>query len=317
MIDLRNKKFLLTGGAGFLGSHILAELKNRGVTESQVVIPRSAGGDLRSGDVVRRLVRGCDVIIHAAARVGGIGFNQKHPGVIFFDNAAMALNLIEAAREEGIEKFVGIGTVCEYPKILPLPFSEADIWNGYPEETNAPYGLAKKMMLAMGQAYRTEYGLNAIHLLPANLYGPRDNFNEASSHVIPALIKKVADALRDGADHIEVWGTGKATREFLYVEDAARAVVSAVEKYDEPAPLNIGSSREVSILELTFTICKLMNFKGELRWDTSRPDGQPKRRIDTTRSQKLLGEYAVTDFDEGLRRTVAWYDSHWQSVRQP
>jgi len=306
-MDLKNKKILVTGGAGFLGLFVVKKLIERGVPKENIFIPRSKDFDLLKWENCQKVVKDKDVVIHLAAKVGGIGFNQKYPGELFYDNLIMGVQLMEAARQAGIEKFVAIGTICAYPKFTPVPFKEEDLWSGYPEETNAPYGLAKKMLLVQAQAYRQQYGFNAIYLLPVNLYGPGDNFNPESSHVIPALIKKVADAKKENKDFIEVWGTGKATREFLYVEDAAEGIILATEKYDKPDPINLGSGMEISIKDLVETICRLMNFKGEIRWDTLKPDGQPRRCLDVTRAEKEFGFKAKTDFETGLKRTIEWY----------
>ncbi len=250
------------------------------------------------------------MVIHLAAVVGGIGANREHPGSFFYANAMMGLQLIEQARLAGVEKFVTIGTVCSYPKYTPVPFSEDELWNGYPEETNAPYGLAKKMLLVQSQAYREEYGFNAVYLIPVNLYGPWDNFDPASSHVIPALIKKMVDARDSGADHIEAWGTGSASREFIYVDDAARGIVLGAEKLDDSEPINLGVGQEITIRELTELIARLVGFDGEIRWDPTKPDGQPRRALDTSRAREKLGFTAATDFEAGLRETIAWYEAH-------
>ena len=248
-----------------------------------------------------------DLVIHLAARVGGIGFNRKYPGKLFYDNAVMGIQLMEAARQQGVGKFVVVGTVCAYPKFTPVPFREDYIWNGYPEETNAPYGLAKKMLLVQSQAYRQEYGFNSIYLLPVNLYGPGDNFDPDSSHVIPALIKKFVEAVRTGSESVDVWGTGKASREFVYVDDAARGIALAAERYDKPEPVNIGSGIEISISRLVEIITKLTGFEGSVNWDKSKPDGQPRRCLDVSRARREFGFEAEMDFEEGLRRTVDWY----------
>lgn len=307
MIDLKNKKFLVTGGNGFLGSYVVQKLTARGVPRENISTPHSAEFDLREMDNCRRVVEGKDVVIHLAAKVGGIGYNREHPGELFFNNIMIGTQTMEAARLAGVKKFVAVGTICAYPKFTPVPFKEENLWNGYPEETNAPYGLAKKMLLVQAQAYRQEYGLNAVYLLPVNLYGSGDNFDPESSHVIPALIKKVADAKKENRDFIEVWGTGKATREFLYVEDAAEGIVLATEKYDKPEPVNIGSGMEISIKDLVQIICRVMDFKGEIRWDTSKPDGQPRRMLDVSRAKREFDFSAETGFEEGLRKTIAWY----------
>jgi GDP-L-fucose synthase len=248
-----------------------------------------------------------DVVIHLAAVVGGIGANREHPGSFFYDNAAMGIHLMEQSRLAGVEKFVQIGTVCSYPKFTPVPFREDDLWDGYPEETNAPYGLAKRMLLVQGQAYRQEYGFNVIHLIPVNLYGPGDNFDPATSHVIPALIKKCVEAREAGADHIEVWGTGAASREFLYVDDAADGIATAADRYDDPDPVNLGTGEEITIRELVALIAELTGFEGEIRWDASKPDGQPRRTLDTSRAKDRLGWEARSSFTKGLGRTIDWY----------
>src|SRR3989344_3083331 len=304
---LKNKKIVLTGGAGFLGSRVLRELTKAGVPKKNIFIPRSRELDLRVRENCEKAVKGADVVIHLAALVGGIGFNQKNPGRLFYDNLIMGVELMEAARKEGVEKFVALGTICAYPKYTAVPFNEGTLWNGYPEETNAPYGLAKKMLLVQAQSYRGQYGFNAITLFQVNLYGPGDNFDPSSSHVIPALIKKVADAKKENKEFIEVWGTGKATREFLYVEDAAEGIILATEGYDKPEPVNLGSGTEISIKELTELICRLMGFKGEIRWDSSKPDGQPRRQLDVSRAGKEFGFKAKIGFEEGLKKTIDWY----------
>lgn len=309
-MNLSGKKILVTGGAGFLGGFVVEKLLARGVPESRITIPRSASDDLRVWENCERAVAGQDVVIHLAARVGGIGINRENPATFFYDNLMMGAQLMEAARKAGVKKFVAIGTVCAYPKFTPVPFKEEDLWNGYPEEGNAPYGLAKKMLLVQAQAYRAQYGFNAIYLLQVNLYGPRDNFDPASSHVIPALIKKVYDAKRSGDAFIEVWDTGKATREFLYVEDAAEGIVLATERYDKSEPVNLGSGKEISVKDLVEKICRLMDFRGEIRWDRSKPGGQPKRMLDVSKAKKEFGFTAKTDFDEGLKKTIDWYVQH-------
>jgi len=301
------KSVLVTGGAGFLGSHVVRKLQDRGAT--RVFVPRSAEFDLREKEAIRRALdqATADVVIHLAAVVGGIGANRDNPGRFFYDNAIMGIQLMEQARLAGVRKFVTVGTVCAYPKLTPVPFREDDLWNGYPEETNAPYGLAKKMLLVQGQAYRDQYGFNSIYLLPVNLYGPGDNFDPSSSHVIPALIRKMFEAKERGDDHIVAWGTGSASREFLYVEDSAEGIVLATERYDGREPANLGAGREVTIRELIETIARLCEFKGEIRWDFSKPDGQPRRMLDTSRARELFGFEAKTDFKDGLRRTIDWY----------
>ena len=302
-----NRRVMVTGGAGFLGSAVVRHLQAAGAT--QIFVPRSAKYDLRTRDGIdRALADGRpELIIHLAAVVGGIGANRENPGRFFYENAIMGIELMEQARLAGVSKFVGVGTVCSYPKFTPVPFHEDELWNGYPEETNAPYGLAKKMLLVQGQAYRDQYGFDAIHLLPVNLYGPGDNFAEASSHVIPALIKKCLDARDRGDDFVEVWGTGSASREFLYVDDAANGIVLASELYDSPDPVNLGVGHEITIKDLVTLIARLSGFRGELRWDASKPDGQPRRALDTSRARERFGFEAGTSFEEGLQRTIEWY----------
>lgn len=301
------KRVLVTGGSGFLGSHVMEELKNRGA--DSLSAPRSKDYDLRRPEHVRRCLQDIKphIIIHMAAVVGGIGANRKHPGSFFFDNAAMGIHLIEEARLAGVEKMTNLGTICAYPKFTPVPFRESDLWNGYPEETNAPYGLAKKMMLVQGQAYRQEYGFNSIFLLPVNLYGPRDNFDPESSHVIPALIRKALEAKERGATEMVCWGTGAATREFLYVKDCARAIVAATELYNGAEPVNLGSGMEISIKELSETIARLCGFEGRIVWDATKPDGQPRRCLDTSRARELFGFVAEMPFEQGLKETIRWY----------
>ena len=307
MVSLLNKRIVVTGGAGFLGSHLVDELRSMGCRN--IAVPRSDQYDLRKPEAVSQLYRDArpEVIIHLAAAVGGIGANRENPGSFFCDNLLMGVELMEQARRQGVEKFVAIGTVCAYPKFTPVPFKEDDLWNGYPEETNAPYGLAKKMLLVQAQAYRQQYGLNAIYLLPVNLYGPRDSSDPAKSHVIPALIKKCVDAVETNQPRIEVWGTGQASREFLYVEDCARAIALAAEHYDKPDPVNLGAGREITIHDLVLRIAELTGFRGEISWDTSKPDGQPRRRLDVSRAEREFGFRATTDFADGLRKTVEWY----------
>jgi GDP-L-fucose synthase len=304
-LDLSSLRIVVTGGRGFLGQHIIAELERQGA--KSIFVPSSSEYDLRQYAACEAVIDKADVIIHTAARVGGIGLNQQKPGELFYDNLIMGAQLLEAARHAAIKKFVTIGTVCAYPKFTPVPFKEDDLWNGYPEETNAPYGVAKKALLVQGQAYRQQYGLNSIFLLPVNLYGPGDNFSPTSSHVIPALIKKVQDAIDSGSDYIEAWGTGSASREFLYVDDAARGIVLATKEFDGEQPINLGTGTEITIKDLTELICRLMNFHGEIRWDASKPDGQPRRCLDTSRAQQEFGFIAETQFEEGLASTIAWY----------
>lgn len=303
------KKILVTGGAGFLGSSVIKKLEENGADRENIRIPRSKDADLRKWESCVDAVKDIDIIIHLAAKVGGIGFNQNFPATLFYDNAIMGIQLMEAARQENVEKFVAIGTICAYPKFTPVPFKEEELWNGYPEETNAPYGLAKKMMLVQSQAYRQQYGFNSIFLLPVNLYGPGDNFDPCCSHVIPALVKKCVDAIEEERDEITIWGTGKPTREFLYVEDAAEGIVLAAEKYNKSKPVNLGAGFEISIKDLVDVIVKLTGFKGKIVWDRSRPDGQPRRCLDTSRAEKEFGFKARTGFEEGLRKTVEWYEA--------
>lgn len=310
-----NKRILVTGGVGFLGSHIVENLIHRkGISNDQIIIPRSGDTDLRRGENCVKVIKDVDIVIHLAAKVGGIGYNMKYPAILFYDNAIMGIQLMEAARQANVEKFIAIGTICAYPKYTPVPFKEEDLWNGYPEETNAPYGLAKKMMLVQSQAYRQQYGFNSIYLLPVNLYGPRDNFDPASSHVIPALIKKIFDAKESGKDYITVWGTGKATREFLYVADAAEGIILAAEKYNKPYPVNLGSGFEISIKELVGLISELVDFDGEIKWDTTKPDGQPRRCLDVSRAKEEFGFEAKVGFREGLEKTIEWY-KEWRGVK--
>lgn len=307
MIDLSQRRVLVTGGHGFLGRHLVTALERRGCRD--VLTPRRADYDLTVEGDVRRLFDELrpQVVIHLAAVVGGIGANRDSPGRFFYENVMMGALTMEHARRSGVEKFVGVGTICAYPKLAPVPFLERDLWNGYPEETNAPYGIAKKMLLVQGQAYRTQYGFNAIHLLPVNLYGPHDNFDPRSSHVIPALIRKCFEAIDAGSSQLVCWGTGTATREFLYVEDCAEAIVLAAERYDEPEPVNIGAGFEISIRELSELIAELTGFSGRLAFDPTKPDGQPRRSLDTSRAQQRFGFRATTDFRDGLRRTIDWY----------
>ena len=302
------RRVMVTGGAGFLGSTGTRRLRESGATE--IFVPKVEDYDLRKlTDIDRALADGRpDLVIHLAAVVGGIGANRENPGRFFYDNAIMGIQLIEQARVAGVAKFLTVGTVCLYPKFTPVPFREDDIWDGYPEETNAPYGLAKKMLLVQSQAYRDQYGFNAIYLIPVNLYGPGDNFNPESSHVIPALIKKCIDAREHGDTFIEAWGTGSASREFLFVEDAARGIVLAAEAYDGRDPVNLGVGSEITIRNLTELIARLTGFRGEVRWDPSKPDGQPRRALDTSRARERFGFTAGTPFEDGLRRTIDWYE---------
>jgi GDP-L-fucose synthase len=307
---LTNRRIVVTGGAGFLGEPVCRELAR--FEPAAIVVPRSAQYDLRERADIRRLFADArpDAIVHLAAVVGGIGANRLNPGRFFYDNAIMGLQLMEEARIHGVAKFVAVGTICSYPKHTPVPFREEDLWNGYPEETNAPYGLAKKMLLVQAQAYRQQYDFHAVTLLPVNLYGPRDNFDPQNSHVIPALIRKALEAKAAGAEGIDVWGTGRASREFLFVRDAAEGIARATELYDAPEPVNLGSGQEISIRDLTELICELCGFRGALRWDETKPDGQPRRCLDTTRAQREFGFRAHTSLRDGLRETIAWYEAH-------
>lgn len=301
------KRIVVTGGAGFLGSYVVEKLEQTGCAD--ILVPRSNDYDLTDNGSVKRLYADAkpDIVIHLAAVVGGIGANKENPGKFFYDNLMMGVQLIEQGRLAGLEKFIAIGTICSYPKFTPVPFREEDLWNGYPEETNAPYGLAKKMLLVQSQAYRDQYGFNSIFLLPVNLYGPRDNFDPRSSHVIPALIKKCVEAIENGEDEIVVWGTGSATREFLYAEDCAEGILLATERYNKSDPVNLGAGFEISIKDLVHLIVELTSFKGKITWDTTKPDGQPRRCLDTTRAKREFGFKAETDFKEGLKKTIEWY----------
>jgi len=309
-IDFAEDRFVVTGGAGFLGSFVCEKLSERGVAGDRLIVPRRRDYDLTREADVERLYRDArpDVVIHLAAEVGGIGANLANPGRFFYANLAMGLHLIEHARRASIKKFVQVGTICAYPKHTPIPFREEDLWAGYPEETNAPYGIAKKSLLVMCQAYRRQYGLNAIYLLPVNLYGPRDHFDLQTSHVIPALIRKCIEARRRGDDRIVCWGDGSPTREFLYVQDAAEGLVRATECYDEPEPINLGSGQEISIADLAALIARLTGFTGRIEWDTSKPNGQPRRCLDVSRARQRLGFVARTSLEAGLRQTIAWFE---------
>jgi GDP-L-fucose synthase len=306
----QGKRVVVTGGAGFLGSHVVIKLGDRGAPE--VFVPRSSDYDLRDLNAIQRLLRDTqpDIVIHLAAKVGGIGANLAHPAEFFYENLLMGVQLLHESWRFGVDKFVALGTVCAYPKFTPVPFREDDLWDGYPEETNAPYGLAKKMLLVQSQTYREQYGYNSIFLLPANLYGPGDNFDPQTSHVIPALIKKCEDARRRGDSAIEVWGDGSPTREFLYVEDAAEGILLATERYNGSEPVNLGSAFEISIKDLAETIARLTGFQGRIVWDIDQPNGQPRRKLDVSRAEVSFGFRARTSFEEGLRRTVQWYREH-------
>lgn len=307
-VEWKDRRIAVTGGSGFLGVALLARLEAAGYRH--LFIPRRRDYDLTQTEQVERFyaVAKPEAVIHLAALAGGIGANMRRPGDFFYQNAVMGIQLIEYARRTGVEKVIVIGTVCAYPKFTPAPFHEEALWNGYPEETNAPYGLAKKMLLVQAQSYRQQYGMNIIYLLPANLYGPRDNFNPETSHVIPALIRKCIEAKRAGRPEVACWGTGAPSREFLYVDDAAEAIRLALERYDQPEPVNVGTGREVTIKELAGLIATLTGFTGRLTWDASRPDGQPRRMLDTTRAERGFGFRAGTSLEEGLKRTIAWYE---------
>lgn len=315
-ISHQTARIVVTGGAGFLGAHVVKELARRGYTN--VFVPIIEEYDFVVADDVVRMYQQLrpDIVIHLAAKVGGIGANKAHPGSFFYDNLMMGAQLLEQARLQGVKKFVALGTICCYPKFASIPFTEKELWDGYPEETNAPYGLAKKMLLVQSQAYRQEYDFNSIFLLPVNLYGPGDNFDLETSHVIPALIRKCVSARTAGETAISVWGTGTPTREFLYVEDAAQAIVLAMERYNDSVPVNVGSGIEISIRELATLIAKLCDFSGTIAWDTSKPDGQPRRKLDVTRARELFGFEATTDFTEGLTRTIEWYVKEYEPTRQ-
>ena len=312
-MELKGKKILLTGGDGFLGRYVKSELMANGVREEDIRIPHHEKNDLRIRENCEEAVNGMDLIIHLAASVGGIGFNRRNPGILFYDNIIMGVQLLEAARIFEVDKFIQIGTVCAYPKFTPVPFQEDNLWDGYPEETNAPYGVAKKALLVQAQAYREQYGLNAIYLLPVNLYGPGDNFDLEDSHVIPALIRKCVEAVEAGAGEISVWGTGKPTREFLYVEDCARGIVQAVRYYDGPEPVNLGSGQEISIENLVKMIVRISGFEGNIRWDSTMPDGQPRRCLDTERAGKF-GFTSQVSIEDGLTRTVHWYKENRDQI---
>jgi GDP-L-fucose synthase len=307
MLNLSDKRILVTGGAGFLGKQVVERLIEAGANLDKITTPRSRDLDLRSLENCQKAVANQDVVIHLAAHVGGIGLNREKPAELFYDNLMMGAQLIHAAYQAGVEKFACVGTICAYPKFTPVPFREDDLWNGYPEETNAPYGVAKKALLVQLQSYRQQYGFNGIYLLPVNLYGPEDNFNPNSSHVIPALIRKVHEAQQRGDKQLPVWGDGSPTREFLYSTDAARGIVMATQKYEESEPVNLGTNYEISIKDLVESICELMEFKGEIVWETDKPNGQPRRCLDTTRAKEKFGFVAEVEFKQGLKNTIDWY----------
>lgn len=306
-MNLTNKKITVTGGSGFLGQAVVAELKKQNC--NNIFIPRSKDYDLRKEQDIKNMFNDhpSNIIIHLAASCGGIGFNRDNPATLFYDNIMMGTQLMEVSRQMNVEKFVAIGTICAYPNLTPVPFKEEDLWKGYPEVTNAPYGLAKKMMLVQSQAYRQQYDFNSIYLLPVNLYGPNDNFDLEKSHVIPAMIRKVHEAIQNNQNQITLWGDGSASREFLYVEDAAKAIVKATQSYDKSEPVNIGASCEITIKELAELICKLMNFKGQIIWDTTKPNGQPRRCLDTSKAQEEFDFKANTSLEEGLKKTIQWF----------
>ncbi len=311
MSYLKDKRICVTGGGGFLGGAVCEKLRQRGVSDDSIFVVRSKDYDLtKEADVVRMYEDAQpDVVIHLAAQVGGIGANREHPGRFFYANLAMGMHLIEQGRVRGIDKFIHTGTVCAYPKFTPVPFHETELWNGYPEETNAPYGVAKKALFVMLDGYKREYGMNGVVVVPVNLYGPNDNFDPNSSHVIPALIRKCVEARDNGADHIVCWGTGSASREFLYVEDAADGIVTAAEKLDTPDPINLGTNMEIKIKDLVELIAKLCRFEGKIEWDATKPDGQPRRCLDTSKAKEAMGWQAKTGFEEGLKKTIEWFEA--------
>jgi GDP-L-fucose synthase len=307
----KDNKFLLTGGAGFLGSFIVEKLLRKGVKKQDIRIPRSKDHDLRTWKNCKEVVKDIDIVIHLAARVGGIGFNMKYPADLFYDNAMMGIQLLEASRLAGVKKFIGMGTVCSYPKFTPVPFKEDDLWNGFPEETNSPYGIAKKILLVQQQAYRAQYGFDSIYLIPVNLYGPRDHFDSEDSHVIPALILKMSEAKRNNEGKVTVWGTGRVSREFLYVEDAAQAILDATENYNKPEPVNIGTSEEIMIKDLVDLIKDLVGYKGNIVWDSEKPDGQPKRKLDVSKAEQQFGFKSTINLEQGLQKTITWFNNNY------
>ena len=307
----KDNKFLLTGGAGFLGSFIVDKLIEKGVKKQDIRIPRSKDHDLRTWENCKEVVKDIDIVIHLAARVGGIGFNMKYPANLFYDNAMMGIQLLEASRLAGVKKFIGMGTVCSYPKFTPVPFKEDDLWNGFPEETNSPYGIAKKILLVQQQAYRAQYGFDSIYLIPVNLYGPRDHFDLEDSHVIPALILKFSEAKRNNEGKVTVWGTGRVSREFLYVEDAAQAILDATERYNKPEPINIGTSEEIMIKDLVDLIKDLVGYKGNIVWDSEKPDGQPKRKLDVSKAEQQFGFKSTINLEQGLQKTITWFNNNY------
>lgn len=309
-LDLSDKRILVTGGAGFLGRQVVEQLIKAGAKQDKITVPRSRDYDLRTLDACQQVVQQQDIIIHLAAHVGGIGLNREKPAELFYDNLMMGTQLIHTAYQAGVEKFVCVGTICAYPKFTPVPFKEDDLWNGYPEETNAPYGIAKKALLVQLQAYRQQYGFNGIYLLPVNLYGPEDNFDPRSSHVIPALIRKVHEAQQKGEKKLPVWGDGSPTREFLYSTDAARGIVMATQSYNDPEPVNLGTAEEISIRNLIELICDLMKFEGEIIWETDKPNGQPRRCLDIERAEQAFGFTIEVGFKQGLQNTINWYREH-------
>lgn len=307
-MDLSNKKIVVAGGGGFLGRYVVSALKRHGARD--ILVPRSKDYDLRDREISRKIVKGADIVIHLAAQIGGIGYISEHQGEMFYNNLIMGVELMESSRIAGVKKFLSVGTVCEYPEIVRLPFKEEDLWKGYPEETTASYGWAKKMLIVQAKAYKKQYKFNAVHLLPVNLYGPGDNFSRQSAHVIPALIKKVIEARDFGFPKVEVWGTGRATREFLYVEDAAEGIVLATEKHDDVGPVNLGTGIETSIRDVVKLIMEVTGYNGDIKWNTSKPDGQPRRKLDVSRAKKEFGFIAKTKLREGLKKTIRWYEEN-------